>query len=263
MTLIDALLVLAAVVVVPLALPLLLGVVDVRPWVAAGALTLPALLLPRGSVAAVVLAVPWLGLAAAHAIGGARRWFRRPSWALADVGGPLALAYLAGAAGSLVASRSGFTYRHLEEPIVQLTAVHYVYAGFVAPVLARCTHRHVGGTVPSSLALALLLVAPPIVAAGFVTRWAVFQVGGAVLLAVATWTLAAVTVRHLRHEALLVVSALAVVVPMALAVSWAAGQFWAVPALTIPAMARTHGLVNAIGFALCGTVGWRLATADP
>lgn len=261
MTLIDGLLVLAAVVVVPLALPLLVDRIDLRPWLGAGMLTAPALLFSQGSPAAVALALPWAAVASATALVHTIGWIRRPRWALDDVARPMALAYLAGAAGSLVASRWGFTFRHLVEPIVQLTAIHYSYAGFVAPVLARCVHRRVGATVPSSVSLALLLVAPPIVAAGFVTRWALFQVGGAVLLTVATWTLAAVVLRHLRPHVLLVVSALAVVAPMALAVSWAAGQFWAVPALSIPQMVRTHGVLNAVGFSLCGTLGWRLVAA--
>jgi len=44
---------------------------------------------------------------------------------------------------------------------------------------------------------------------------------------------------------------------MVLAVMWAAAQHWALPALDIPAMARVHGSVNAIGFVGCGLVGYR------
>jgi hypothetical protein len=58
---------------------------------------------------------------------------------------------------------------------------------------------------------------------------------------------------------LLAVSGLAVWVPMILAVAWATGQHVDVPALSIPAMARTHGLVNALGFTVCGLAGHRLA----
>lgn len=46
---------------------------------------------------------------------------------------------------------------------------------------------------------------------------------------------------------------------MALAVPWAGGQHWDVPALSIPDMARTHGLANALAFVGCGLVGQRLA----
>ena len=45
---------------------------------------------------------------------------------------------------------------------------------------------------------------------------------------------------------------------MALAVAWAAGQHWAIPVLSIPDMARTHGLANALGFILCGLIAGHL-----
>jgi hypothetical protein len=50
---------------------------------------------------------------------------------------------------------------------------------------------------------------------------------------------------------------------MALAVAWAAGQHGDVPVLSIPDMARTHGVTNALAFTLCGLLGRRLAAAVP
>jgi hypothetical protein len=44
---------------------------------------------------------------------------------------------------------------------------------------------------------------------------------------------------------------------MVLAVTWAAAQHWNVPALDIPAMARIHGSMNAVGFVGCGLLGYR------
>lgn len=58
-------------------------------------------------------------------------------------------------------------------------------------------------------------------------------------------------------------SGLAVWLPMVLAVAWAAGQHWDVPALSIPDMVRTHGLGNAIGFVLCGLAGRNLSVGRP
>ncbi len=48
---------------------------------------------------------------------------------------------------------------------------------------------------------------------------------------------------------------------MVLAVAWAAGQHWHVPALSIPDMARTHGIANALAFVLCGLLAARSASA--
>jgi hypothetical protein len=46
---------------------------------------------------------------------------------------------------------------------------------------------------------------------------------------------------------------------MGLAVQWAAGSVLGTPALGIPTMARTHGLVNLFGFAVPALVAWHLA----
>jgi hypothetical protein len=45
---------------------------------------------------------------------------------------------------------------------------------------------------------------------------------------------------------------------MVLAVAWALGQHWDVPALSIPDMVRTHGVANAFAFVICGLLGRRL-----
>lgn len=60
------------------------------------------------------------------------------------------------------------------------------------------------------------------------------------------------------RRALLAISGLAVWVPMLLAVGWAAGQHWNVPALPVPAMVRWHGLPNAIGFVIAGLAAGRI-----
>ncbi len=41
---------------------------------------------------------------------------------------------------------------------------------------------------------------------------------------------------------------------MGLAVAWAVGTHWDVPHLSVPAMVRLHGLVNAVGFVGAGLI---------
>jgi len=77
-----------------------------------------------------------------------------------------------------------------------------------------------------------------------------------------------VTLRRIRRMAdgaaavLLTIAACSVLVGMVLAVQWALGSTLGTPALSIPAMAATHGVLNGLGFALCGVLGWRLHTAQ-
>lgn len=229
---IDGLLILGVAVVLPLALG------GRWQWWAAAALgTAIALQLPPGPGAAA-LVLPWVAVTVFLTL--EQR--------------TLAAAYAAVAAFSLVASRLGVVAFDIREPIVQLTAVHYTYAGAAALTLAHKTgHR---------AAVAFTAAAPPVVALGFVTHAALPQVGGAVLMTIGVWLTASCHLRAAfrpgqRHRVLLAVSGAAVWIPMVLAVAWAAGQHWEFPVLSIPDMARTHGVGNAVGFVLCGLLGRR------
>lgn len=83
-------------------------------------------------------------------------------------------------------------------------------------------------------------------------------------MTVFAWSVAGLTAAYVVPRSwgwarvLLIVSSLSVIAPMVLAVFWAAAQYVDVPALSIPAMARIHGTMNAVGFVGCGLVGWRL-----
>jgi hypothetical protein len=44
---------------------------------------------------------------------------------------------------------------------------------------------------------------------------------------------------------------------MVLALSWAFGEATGLPHPSLAWMAATHGVANALGFALCAMVGWR------
>jgi hypothetical protein len=53
------------------------------------------------------------------------------------------------------------------------------------------------------------------------------------------------------------VGAATLVVTMALALTWALGEATGLPHPTLTWMAATHGLANAVGFALCSVLAWR------
>jgi hypothetical protein len=102
-------------------------------------------------------------------------------------------------------------------------------------------------------------MAPPVVAAGFVLNEALPQIGGAVLMTIGVWSSAAVLLvravssRSAPNRLLRIVAGLTPWAPMVLAVSWATAQHVRdVPALSVPDMARLHGLANGLGFVLLG-----------
>lgn len=178
----------------------------------------------------------------------------------------LALLWAAVAVGAIAASLGGISLVGVGEPIVKLTAVHYLYAGVGALVIA---HRLRGATRFARVELVAVVAtatAPPVVALGFVTRLPLPQVGGAVLMTVGVWATALLlgstaTDRHGLDRGLAAIAAGATWVPMVLAVAWAASDHWlGVPALSIPEMARFHGVVNAVGFVIAGLIATRPLT---
>lgn len=263
LTLVDAMLLLAVVVIVPAALPLHPATRRGTPALAlaAGLPVVAALLLDRGALA-VLLALPWFLAVAAGALAAAWRWWAEGHEA-GTIAWPAAAAYLAVGGAWLLFDRADLEPGGFTAPIVQLTAVHFHYAGFASSVLAGCVWRRVPGDRIAAVALAAIVAAPPLVAVGF-TFLGALQIAGAALLTVGLWALAWVTVIHVAPRvrrtpaAALVASSVSVLAPMLLAVQWAVGANLGTPALSIPDMVRVHGVVNAVGFSLLGVLGWRL-----
>jgi hypothetical protein len=257
------------------ALAVPLGVAPLGAWLldrpgraslslAAGAFVVPTFAFHRGTWAGLWVA-PWLAVAFYGAAIEFSIWALHRSWTLEALAPFVSAAFLSVAAGALLASRSGITTGRVAEPIVELTSVHYGFAGFGATLLAasalRASRR--GRQRIAGAALAATMASPPVVALGFLTGWALPQVGGAAVLAAGVWVTAGVTLVDARPRArngttalLMTIAGLAPLAPMVLAVAWAAAQHWAVLALDIPAMARVHGSANALGFVGCGLLGY-------
>ncbi|MET7398809.1 YndJ family protein [Dactylosporangium sp. NPDC005572] len=285
--LLNALLSLGMLVVVPLGLDL----VD-QPWpwrrralwllgAAPGALSV---WLPRGwpavALAAVyLLATLWL----AAAIPGRLTALWMP-WVVGRRSGRLrvpapreiavltALASPAVAASSLVAERGGYRLFGFRVEILSLTVAHFHYAGFAAALVAGLVCRLSGDSLAGRAAALSVPGGIGLVFVGyFTTRWV--ELAGAVVLTAGMWLTGWLTVRQ-RGDAdgladdrttrvLLVTSALVLGVTMLLAVDWALGRATGLPHLSLSWMIATHGVGNALGFALCGILAWRRTVLGP
>jgi hypothetical protein len=253
-----------------------------------------ALLVDRGTVSGL-LACGWLAVCLCASAGGVvvvrDVWRAAPSrHTLGHLTIAAGLGYLSVGGAWLVISRLDLRPFGLSSDIVRLTAVHFHYAGFGLAVLAAAGLASVdwlASAVSLVTGCVAAMASPPIVATGFVFESAVAQVGGAVGMTVAAWAVAfgtlllATSTSALSPPAdaprsasarrddlarrvgrsLLVVSALSPIIPMVLAVQWALAQHVAMPALSIDAMASTHGVLNAVGFVAAGLVGWLLVGA--
>ena len=254
------------VVVVPMALVLndrLQGKSRIPLWVPVTATVVAAasFVVDEGAVAAA-MCVPWVAVGAALGI----EKLGHPRTLVARLVFLLPHAYLVFGAGWLVISRYGRRPMGFDSMIVELTAVHFHYAGFVAPVIIALTRsEHARARGPLLVALWMALVASPLTALGFVYSPTIGAVGAVTFMA-ALWMWSAIVlvgvVRRLggKERILMAVAAASVLVSMALAAVYAigvaAGETW----IDIPTMARTHGVLNALGLSFCGAAAWLLVS---
>jgi hypothetical protein len=164
----------------------------------------------------------------------------------------------------LVASRIGMRPMRIQEPIGLLTAVHFHFAGFATATIAAATLQFAerSGEARWLRRVVWVVVGMPIVvAAGFVISPVVKMVA-ALLFSVSVAGLA-VALRAWGRKAtartarvLLQTAAGAIFAGMVLAAAYVVADYRGSDAVTIPQMARTHGVLNAVGFCLAGLLGW-------
>ncbi|MFF4425744.1 YndJ family protein [Streptomyces sp. NPDC001549] len=241
-----------------------------RLWPVAAAPGALCLWLPRGMPAtalAALYAVACLALAARAPV----RLLRARSLTPPAIAVATALVSPSIAATALVAERAGYRLFGFDLDILALTVPHFHFAGFTAALVAGLVCRAVGGragtgglarwaaySVPAGTLLVLL--------GYFVDDWA--ELLGAVVLTGGMWAVALLTWREVRPagadratRTLLATSAAVLVATMLLALWWAAGEATGITHPTLTWMAATHGLGNALGFALCSVLAWRRLAA--
>ncbi|THA57638.1 YndJ family protein [Streptomyces sp. A1136] len=237
--------------------------------------------LPRGAPAtalAVLYATATWALAAG-AVPLRPRGTRRtggPLPAPVEVAVLTALVSPAVAGTALVAERAGYRLFGFDLDVLALTVPHFHFAGFTAALVAGLVCRAAGsdgGSGPGTGASARRA------AYSVPTRTLLVLVGyfigdpaelvGAVVPTTGMWAVALTTWRAIRPgardratRALLATSAGVLVVTMLLALWWATGEATGITHPTLTWTAATHGLGNALGFALCSLCAWRRLTMD-
>lgn len=166
--------------------------------------------------------------------------------------------------GWLVLSRLGASVMGFEEPIPLLTAVHFHYAAFATLVLVGLAGRCAGDGTVYRCIVAGAIAGPPLLAAG-ITLSPLVEIVGACVLVLALSALAVLTLVRIvprmcgLARLLLAVSAVSVLGGMACALAYAAGEFTGIGIISLGKMARIHGPLNGLGFALAGLAGWTAA----
>ena len=211
------------------------------------------------------LALPWLAFTLLLAALAVDRIIReRPG--IQDWGQIAAMLFLPIGAGWAVLSRTGIRPFDFSPIIVLLTAIHFHYAGLVMPLLAGAMVRFHPDRI-SRATLFGVLAGVPFVALGITTT----QLGGpkeieflaAGMLAITGITLGVQTIRIAGQFAgfirgLLLIAGFSMIVALSWSGIYAAGQYGVIERWNIPFMVHSHGIINAVGVALCGLFGWHL-----
>ena len=156
-----------------------------------------------------------------------------------------------------------------QEPIVLLTAVHFHFAGFGAPLLTRAAAPAAQNATTLKRTLfrivaAAVLAGPGLLAAGFVLgprlklAAALLLVTGEIGLSL-FFLVAVRTMRPRSAQVLVALSAASVLFAMIFAGAWAIGEYPLQPFVHLAQMAKFHGTANALGFTVCGLLGWTIA----
>jgi YndJ-like protein len=265
----------AVFVIVPLALSLIAppgrrGSVSLYKWAItaqpiAAVVTAASFFFEKGLLAAT-LSLTWLFLSALIALFGLIRLTSRGLYPLAESSIDAGLLYLPVGGAWLVIYRLGVQPFGYGETIILLTVVHFHFAGFAAPIIAGMSGRVLATSeYPKALfgfSIFAIVAAMPLVAAG-ITFTPLLGLIGALLLSTGLVVLAVLIIGWVRpiidstsNRLLLIFGALSACVAMLLACLYAYSLVGHSVILTIPAMAMTHGLLNAFGFVTGSLFAW-------
>ena len=220
---------------------------------AAGAIAVAGILLPRGGPSAA-LTLPWLALTVFTAAIGVGRLVSRPLWRDPTISIDFGLIYLSVGAIWLVVSRWGANPLGFSDEIVELTAIHFHYAGLALPVVVGWVTSSLGRgpAVPMAIVVGVAATAAGITMGGTAEWLSATAMAGAGFAAAGTF--ARFGRRHDGTTGRLgLAAAVGLAAGMTMAIAWAWGRHfgWTTPGLDT--MARVHGSLNALavgGFGL-------------
>jgi YndJ-like protein len=232
-----------------------------------GAVAVVASFFFEAGLVAGCLAAIWLIVTGFIALFGLWRLLPRGFRPAEEVSIDAGLLYLPIGGMWLVLSRLGIQAFGFGDTMVLLTAVHFHFAGFAAPILTGLAGRKLEHGIGRRLILVAvigIIAGTPLVAVG-ITASPIVALSGAAIISSGLVVLAVVNVvwvvrslPSLPAQVLLVLSSVSSLPAMILASAYAYSIVVRRLIIDIPHMAMSHGLLNSFGFALCGLIAWTI-----
>ncbi len=273
---IQRLVLLGILVVVPLALSLAPapGTNDKDSWLFRLALltqpigaiaTIPSFLIKPGPLAAAFVSL-WFWVTGVIAFWGLSRLLRAELRNPPELSISAGLLFLPVGSSWLIVSRLGIQLAGFGDTIILLTAIHFHFAAYAAPILAGLAGRKLNESGAARTTFVLIpigiIAGTPLVAVG-ISFSPLIALVGTLLIATAVFLLAILItffiiprIDSLTARILLSVSAISSACAMLLACVYAYSIVVKTLLIDIPQMAQSHGLLNGIGFVLCGLIAW-------
>jgi len=217
-----------------------------------------------GALAAMI-SLPWFVFTIAIAFTGTARLLSRHSLLDPGIGTDAGLIFVAVGGAWFTISRAGLNPLGFSDAIVQLTAVHFHYAGFALPIVAGFVSKYLRMSSAVSIAV---IVGVPLTAVGITFGGWLEWIGATTMaLAGAATALCLLRISASRTGPIRVLLGLAGVslaggMSLALGWSWSVRFDWTF--LGLDSMAAVHGSLNALGFGVLGLIGLNmLAASEP
>lgn len=217
---------------------------------------------------AAILALPWVIVTGLMALLGLTRITQPQLNSPPEFSIDSGLIFIPVAGFWFFVSRLGIQFLGFGDTIILLTAVHFTFAAYAAPIIAGLSGRKLmeqGNDVRLFTFVPFgIAVGTPLVAAG-ITFSPVIGLVGTLLISVALVLLAVLVIgkivpklNRMIATVLLIISALSSGMAMVLACIYAYSIVARKLVFDIPQMAKTHGILNSFGFTLCALLAWSI-----
>lgn len=213
-----------------------------------------------GAVAAII-AIPWFAFTIALAAIGVARILSRRTLFDPGISVDVALLFVAVGGAWLVISRAGLQPLGFSDRIVELTAMHFHFAGFALPAIAGAVASRLkrGPLLPAAVIVAVPITALGITLAG-TAEWLSATFMATTGFVVAGSVLGLAQSVDGKPMVLLRIAGASLAAGMTLAIGWAWSAHFDWEYLDLDGMVATHGVLNGFGFSLLGLIG--LCTLD-